>query len=237
MKNGKPALARTGQEQQFTGATMARLFPRQVTSPDYADGKVTFRLNAPDAQKVMLESELLSAPVALTKGDDGVWSVTLTNNVEDVFKYCFIVDGTKIADPTNMYLSPDKGFKYSIAYAPSNPFDVQVLGNIKFGRVTYDLNLNVAYYFPPTKDNPTVLIRLIPGADDTMESWFKVGGANLIADKLLAQGKTKPCAMITDVFAEGDFSNFKMKVYTLKASDYKTWKERRAALEKLLTNL
>ena len=237
MKNGKPALERTGQEQQFTGATMARLFPRQVTSPDYADGKVTFRLNAPDAQKVMLESELLASPVALTKGDDGVWSVTLTNNVEDVFKYCFIVDGTKIADPTNMYLSPDKGFKYSIAYAPSNPFDVQVLGNIKFGRVTYDLNLNVAYYFPPTKDNPTVLIRLIPGADDTMESWFKVGGANLIADKLLAQGKTKPCAMITDVFAEGDFSNFKMKVYTLKASDYKTWKERRAALEKLLTNL
>ena len=31
MKNGKPALERTGQEQQFTGATMARLFPRQVT--------------------------------------------------------------------------------------------------------------------------------------------------------------------------------------------------------------
>ena len=237
MKNGKPALERTGQEQQFTGATMARLFPRQVTSPEYADGKVTFRINAPEAKNVQLESELLSSPVSLTKGDDGVWSVTLTNNVDDVYKYCFVVDGTKVADPTNMYLSPDKGFKYSIAYAPNNPYDVQKLGNIKFGKVTYDLNLNVANYFPPTTDEPKALIRLITGKEDTMESWFKVGGANLIADKLLAEGKTKPCMMMTDAFAEGNFSNAKMKVYTIKASDYKTWKERRAALEKLLLSL
>jgi len=237
MKNGKPALARTGEEQQFTGATMARLFPRQVTSPEYTDGKVTFRINAPEAKNVQLESELLSLPVALTKGDDGVWSVTLTDNVDDVYKYCFIVDGTKVADPTNMYLSPDKGFKYSIAYAPNNPYDVQKLGNIKFGKVSYDLDLNVARYYPATTDNPTVLIRLIAGKDDTVESWFKVGGANLMADKLIAEGKTKPCMMMTDVFAEGNFSNAKMKVYTLKASDYKTWKERRAALEKLLLSL
>jgi len=237
MKNGKPALARTGEEQQFTGATMARLFPRQVTSPEYADGKVTLRINAPDAKNVQMESELLASPVALTKGDDGVWSVTLTDNVDDVYKYCFIVDGTKVADPTNMYLSPDKGFKYSIAYAPNNSYDVQKLGNIKFGKVSYDLDLNVAKYYPATTDNPTVLIRLIAGKDDTVESWFKVGGANLMADKLIAEGKTKPCMMMTDVFAEGNFSNAKMKVYTLKASDYKTWKERRAALEKLLLSL
>ena len=232
MKNGKPALERTGQEQQFTGATMARLFPRQVTSPEYAEGKVTFRLNAPEAKSVQMESELLSAPVALTKGDDGVWSVTLTDHVTDVYKYCFVVDGTKIADPTNMYLSPDKGFKYSIAYAPSNPYDVQKLGNIKFGKVTYDLNQNVAKYFPPTTDEPKVLIQLIPGNDDTMESWFKVGSANLIADKLLVEGKTQPCILTTSTAKDS-----KMKVYTLKASDYKNWAERRKALEKLLLSL
>ncbi len=232
MKNGKPALERTGQEQQFTGATMARLFPRQVTSPEYAEGKVTFRLNAPEAKSVQMESELLSAPVALTKGDDGVWSVTLTDHVTDVYKYCFVVDGTKIADPTNMYLSPDKGFKYSIAYAPSNPYDVQKLGNIKFGKVTYDLNQNVAKYFPPTTDEPKILIQLIPGNDDTMESWFKVGGANLIADKLLVEGKTQPCILTTSTAKDS-----KMKVYTLKASDYKNWAERRKALEKLLLSL
>ena len=131
-----------------------------------------------------------------------------------------------------MYLSPDKGFKYSIAYAPSNPFDVQVLGDINFGKVSYDLNQNVATYFPPMAENPTVLIQLIPGDDDTMESWFKVGGANLIADKLLADGKTQPCLLTTSTA-----KNAKMKTYTLKASDYKTWAERRKALEKLLLSL
>ncbi len=237
MKNGKPALARTGKEQQFTGATMARLFPRQVTSPEYADGKVTFRINAPEAKNVQLESELLSTPVALTKGDDGVWSVTLTDNVDDVFKYCFIVDGTKVADPTNMYLSPDKGFKYSIAYAPNNPYDVQKLGNIKFGTITQNLNQNTAVYVPSSTSAPDGgIIFLVPGKDDTMESWFKVGGANLISDKLIAEGKIKSFHLISDADASKQFIESKT-VHVLKASDYKTWKERRAALEKLLLSL
>ena len=237
MKNGKPALARTGEEQQFTGATMARLFPRQVTSPEYADGKVTFRINAPEAKNVQLESELLSSPVSLTKGDDGVWSVTLTDNVDDVFKYCFIVDGTKVADPTNMYLSPDKGFKYSIAYAPNNPYDVQKLGNIKFGTITQNLNQNTAVYVPSSTSAPDGgIIFLVPGKDDTMESWFKVGGANLISDKLIAEGKIKSFHLISDADASKQFIESKT-VHVLKASDYKTWKERRAALEKLLLSL
>lgn len=46
-----------------------------------------------------MEGELFSAPVALTKGDDGVWSVTLTDHVADVYKYCFVVDGTKSLTP------------------------------------------------------------------------------------------------------------------------------------------
>ena len=96
------------------------------------------------------------------------------------------------------------------------------MGDIPHGVVDYDLNLQVAYYFPPVdRSTPMPLVRLIPGADDTMESWFKVGGADAIADKLLAEGKAQPCQMITDVFPDADFSNAKMKVYTLKASDYK----------------
>ena len=55
-------------------------------------------------------------------------------------------------------------------------------------------------------------------------------------DKLLAQGKTKPCLLISDENA-ANVKKSDLKFYTLKASDYKTWKERRAALEKLLTNL
>lgn len=112
----------------------------------------------------------------------------------------------------------------------------QQLGNIKFGRVTYDLNQNIATYDPPINEPAKAAIFLVPGKDDTIESWFKVGGANLMEDKLLAQGKTKPCLLISDPNA-GNVTKSDLKFYTLKASDYKTWKERRAALEKLLTNL
>ena len=233
MKNGQPALAATGNEQQFTPGVMARLFPRSVVSPEFAEGKIIFRINAPEAKEVRFQSETTEKP--MQKDADGVWSYTLTENVTETFKYCFVVDGTQVADPSNMYLSPDKGFKYSVCNNPANPYSFATMGDIPHGTVRYDLNTNVGIYFPPTDDAlAPVLIRLILGPDDTMESWFKVGGADAIADKLLAEGKIQPCNMITDAFAEADFSHAKMKVYTLKASDYKTWAERRRALETLL---
>ena len=51
----------------------------------------------------------------------------------------------------------------------------------------------------PMTGQPTmpVMIQLVPGENDTMESWFKVGGADAIADRLIADGHTKPCILTT----------------------------------------
>ena len=152
-----------------------------------------------------------------------------------------------MADPSNMYLSPDKGFKYSVADNPNSPYNFASQGEIEHGRVAYDLEQNEAWYTSPTPGGqpaaggmgmfsmPT-MIQLVPGKDDTMESWFKVGGANLISDKLIAEGKIKSFHLISDADASKQFIESKT-VHVLKASDYKTWKERRAALEKLLLSL
>ena len=72
-----------------------------------------------------------------------------------------------------------------------------------------------------------------------MESWFKVGGADAIADKLLADGKTKPCIITTSNL---EFMNQGpqmpgFKIHTLRASDYPTWAQRRRALVHLLISL
>ena len=216
---------------------MARLFPRPIISPDFGTDGITFRVKAPEAKEVLLQTELNEKPMTMQKDEEGVWSITITENVTDVFKYCFLVDGTQVADPSNMYLSPDKGFKYSVCNNPANPYSLMTMGDIPHGKICYDLNdsKHTATYYPPT-GNPTVLIYLVYGKDDTSESWFKVGGAEAIADKLLAEGKTQPCIMVTDASAEGNLNNTDMKVYTLKASDYKTWPERRKALEQLLLN-
>jgi len=86
-------------------------------------------------------------------------------------------------------------------------------------------------------------IQLVPGEGDTMESWFKIGGADAIADRLLADGKTKPCVITTstlDFMNQGGMGGMQMpgfKVRTLKADDYPTWAQRRRALFRLLVEI
>ena len=233
MSQGKPTPAATGKEEQFTPAVMARLFPRPIISPEFEEGKVTLRCKAPEAQNVVVEREGNKAPIAMTKDDEGVWSVTIDDKNADVFKYCFVVDGTKVADANNMYLSPDKGFKYSVCNNPYNRYSFTSMGEMEHGRVVYDLNRQMASYIPATKQKVNHLVKLIPGENDTMESWFKVGGADAIADQLTASGQAVPCLLVTG--ATEDFNP--MPATTLRASDYPNWQARRDALENLLKKL
>ena len=231
MENSEPTLAATGKEEPFTPGVMARLFPRPIISPEYGTDSSTFRFKAPEANEVWLVLEN-GENMFMTKEEDGVWSIQIGKYTYDTFKYCFAVDGTMVADPSNMYLSPDKGFKYSIASHPAAPYNFASMGDIAHGKVSYNLNNSTATYFPPAGEEASVLIKLELGDDDTMESWFKVGGADAIADKLIAEGKASPCIITTDSeFAK----NADQESYVLKASDYPTWNERRKALEDLLT--
>ena len=243
MKDGQPAPAATGKEQQFTPGVMARLFPRPIISPEYGDESLTFRFKAPEAEKVELECEILPEPLAMEKDSDGVWSVTMNEYVFETFKYCFLVDGTQVADPSNMYLSPDRGFKYSVANHPNGPFSYANQGDIPHGRTGYDVTRDEAWYMSPMPAQPTmpVMIQLVPGEGDTAESWFKLGGADAITDKLMADGKTHPCMITTSTMDFGSqnggmpMPSFKTNV--LRADDYPTWPQRRRALLKLLIKI
>ena len=241
MKAGQPAPAATGKEQQFTPGVMARLFPRPIISPEYTPEGITFRFKATEAKKVELFCEMLPDYVTMERDSDGVWSTTLRDYVFETFKYCFMVDGTPVCDPSNMYLSPDKGFKYSIADNPSSPFHFASQGEMEHGRVAYDLDRMEAWYtsaMPRTMTIPT-FIQLVPGEGDTMESWFKIGGADAIADRLVADKKTKPCIITTSAmeFMQGGPQMPGFKVRTLRADDYPTWTQRRRALVKMLLEI
>lgn len=238
MKSGQPTPAATGKEPQFTPGVMARLFPKPIISPDYTEQGIVFRMKAPDAQKVELECEILPEPLLMEKDADGVWTYVMTDYLFETFKYCFVVDGTRVADPQNMFLSPDKGFKYSIADNPQSPFNFASQGNIEHGRVAYHVARQEAWYMSPMPNMPTmpVFINLVPGEGDTMESWFKVGGADAIADRLIAEGKMKPCIITTSTIGNLQQSAG-FKVNTLRADDYPTWSLRRRALVQLLLRI
>jgi hypothetical protein len=62
----------------------------------HVDHRATFQLKAPDAQKVQVS---LSGRHDMTKGADGVWSVTTPPLVPGFHYYQFIVDGVAVNDP------------------------------------------------------------------------------------------------------------------------------------------
>ena len=271
MKEGQPAPAATGKEEAFSPTVMARLFPRPVISPEYSEEGITFRFKAPEAKKVELVTEVLPETIAMQRDSDGVWSATLNDFLFETFRYCFLADGTPVADPSNMYLSPDRGFKYSIADNPNSQFNFASQGEIEHGRTSYDMERQEAWYTSPMSRQGGMsfprFIQLIPGKDDTMESWFKVGGADAIADALLAEGKTKPCIITTSPlefmqgggfggarpggaagggaarqggaggFGGGGGFGAAFTPKVLRADDYPTWTQRRMALVKLLLDM
>lgn len=224
MKSAGKTLAKTGKEQQFTPGVMARLFPKAIISPVYEGNSVTYNCKAPEAREVLFESELHKNPLPMQKDADGVWSIKIDDVANINYKYCFVIDGTKTADPQNMYLSPDKGFKYSISKSQDNGYDK----NIKRGVVQYDYAHETATYYPAEPlDANSIVVTLIPGKNDTYESWFKIGDADNIADNLIAQGKISPCKLMV---ASEPTPGSKV----LRADDFSTWKDRSAALTDLL---
>ena len=177
----------------------------------------------------------------MKKDADGVWTVTLGDYATETFKYCFLVDDVPVADPNNMLIHNVPGFKASIADNPYGPFSYAGMGNIAHGRVGYDMNRHEAWYVSPMAQ-PTmpVMIQLVPGRNDTMESWFKVGGADAIADRLLADGNTRPCVITTstlDFMQQSPMQQSAMKPHVLRADDYPTWAQRRRALVRLLVKI
>jgi enterochelin esterase-like enzyme len=241
MEAGQPAPAATGKEQQFTPGVMARLFPKPIISPEYGEEGITFRFKAPEADSVKLACEMLPDPLPMERDSDGVWSVTLSGYLYETFEYCFLMDSTYVTDPQNMYILPSSGFKFSIADNPRSPFNFASMGDIPHGRVSYDLERSEAWYMSPQPEEPKmpVMIRLVPEAGGTMEDWFKIGGADAIADRLIADGKTKPCIITTSRmdFMQGRPQMPGFKVNTLQADDFPTWSQRRRALFKLLIDI
>lgn len=179
-----------------------------VFSPEvYPDNSVTFRFNARNAKSVSLDTEILPAPVEMTKDDSGVWSITIPPAKPDIYPYSFIVDGIEVNDPNNTYLFANEGFKHSLVDIKGDKPLVHSLQNVPHGKISYrsyktaqDRTGTLLIYTPPGFEvNGTTkypVLYLIHGGSDTEETWTKVGKANLIADNLIAEGKMKPMIIV-----------------------------------------
>ena len=178
-----------------------------VFSPEIkADHTVTFRLRAPNAKEVGLRAQWSKEKLALTKGGDGVWSLT-TPVAPGVWEYGFNLDGLGIVDPGNPAIKPQREPNTSILHIPGSPANVWDFQEVPHGAVTKHDYLSKALHFPRScqvytppgyAQSQTVypLLVLQHGSSDNYQTWTTHGKAHWILDNLIASGKALPMIVL-----------------------------------------
>lgn len=192
-------------------ALLAGQTPQAPTwrSPEiHADGRVTFRIQAPKAQAVALRAEWLgNQPLPLSKDEAGLWSVTTPPVPPDLYWYHFVVDGVKTLDTRNPLLKTGARSMDSAIDVPGGAAAHHALRNVPHGTVHLELYPSAAtgglrrlhVYTPPGYEagrGRYPVLYLLHGSGDTDREWSSYGRANLIADNLMAEGKLKPLIIV-----------------------------------------
>ena len=123
-----------------------------VQSPEILpDGRVTFRLAAPDALKVEVRGNFPSgfepSIVPMTKDANGVWSVTVGPLKPEFRFYNFYVDGAPVVDPRNPHTRRDglqmetQGLRADLITHHDLRLALALVFRIRIGSLKYRLDL------------------------------------------------------------------------------------------------
>lgn len=191
----------------FTALSWAQGGSQRVHSPDVGnDGRVTFRLRAPNAQKVDLHLEGTKDPFTLQKDEQGIWNVTTTPLAPDYYGYSFTVDGVRQLDPSNSAIVPNLLNPSSSLHVPGAAS--WELSDVPHGTIHHHFykssivgdNRDFYVYTPPGYDPSASTLYpalyLCHGFSDDASGWTAVGRANTILDTLIAQNKAKPMIIV-----------------------------------------
>ena len=183
--------------------------PPQVTSPEVqADRHITFRILAPQAEKVRLgggDIPGMGQGKEMTKGENGVWEITIGPIDAGAYRYNFNVNGVTVIDPRNPSISESNNNVWSLVNVPgSENFDTKNVPHGAVAAVTYYSTAlgkfrRMHVYTPPGYESGKgkyPIFYLLHGAGDSDEAWTSVGRAGFILDNLIAAGKAKPMVMV-----------------------------------------
>jgi len=185
-----------------------------------ADRKVTFRLRAPEATTVTVSGDFATGAQTMTKGPDGVWTLTTAPLRAAVYNYRFTVNGIATSDPGNPMLgTADRGNGASLLEVPGDkpsPWSLQQVphGNIHINTYvskTMKATRNIYVYTPPGYETSTTrypALYLMHGAGGSESSWVTAGRANLILDNLIAEGRAKPMIIVMPYGRAGQSTTF-----------------------------
>ncbi len=185
------------------------------------DGRVTFRICAPEAREVRVTSNDIDEAIpmgiqpgstrglAMTKDATGLWTATTAVAVPpDTYRFNFQVDGARVPDPQGTTFSHERVGTNSTfeTLGPAGEFqtwkqDVPhgVVSRIEYWSSTLGQKRVATVYTPPGYMNGAErypVLYLVHGAGDSYDSWTSVGHAHLILDNLIAEGKAKPMIVV-----------------------------------------
>jgi enterochelin esterase-like enzyme len=190
-----------------------------VVSPEILpDGRVTFRILAPQAETVALRGgdipQLAGAGrgatpnpgPTFTKDEKGVWETTVGPISPGAYRYTFQVNGVTVIDPRNPSISESNANVWSMFYVPGADFmDTKQVPHGAVSAITYYSTAlskfrRMHVYTPPgyeaSGSQKYPVFYLLHGAGDCDESWTSVGRAGFIIDNLIADKKAKPMIVV-----------------------------------------
>ena len=180
-----------------------------VISPEvHEDRRVTFRLRAPQAERVEVNVQFASGNGLMKKNDSGLWSVTLGPVEPEIYSYSFTVDGLQVVDPSNSWLKVWLRTAQNLVEVPGDRpmyFQEQQVPHGTVHRHRYHskslgVTRGLYVYTPPGYETNRrakyPVLYLFHGFGDDESAWTVVGRANVIVDNLLAENKAKPLIIV-----------------------------------------
>ena len=190
-----------------------------MVSPERAaDGRVTFRICAPDATSVGVTSSDHAAirsvaaggnGMTMTRDSLGLWSGTTATPVPPgTYRYNFRVNGAEVPDPMATRFSEERTGINSLLEIPGPAGDVQTynpavahgaVSEIEYWSQSLGAKRRAHVYTPPGYMKDAIqypVLYLVHGAGDSDNSWSTVGHMNYILDNLIAGGSTRPMIVV-----------------------------------------
>ena len=173
----------------------------------YRDNRATFRVAAPDAQKVTVR---IGRGFDMAKGPDGIWTVTTTPLVVGFHYYSLQIDGATVADPATMTYFGSGWQNSGIEIPEPSGADYYLAKDVPHGHVGQQWYFSQVtgkwrrcfVYTPPdygtnVKARYPVLY-LLHGWGEDETGWYTQGHVDLIMDNLIAARKAKPMIIVMD---------------------------------------
>jgi enterochelin esterase family protein len=145
----------------------------------------------------------------MTRGEDGLWTVTIPPQVIGFHYYSIVVDGSVVADPATRTFfgsgwdnsgieipEPDSSY-----YSPRDVPHGEVRQRWYYSKVTGKWRRCYIYTPPDYDANPRArypVLYLLHGWGENEQGWHNQGHVDFIMDNLIADGKAKPMLVVMD---------------------------------------